>query len=115
MTRRSTRGGSTSPSRQFQIVVRPFAEQDLDEIAAYIAQDSPANAERFILKILRAIAKLEMFPHRYPLAPENVAVDFPIRHVIVKSYRVLFTIQGQVVRILRVYHGARLPPKSTDI
>ena len=113
MTRRSTRAGSTSPSQQCQIVVRPVAEQDLDEIAAYIAQDSPGNAERFIQKILRTIAKLEIFPHRYPLAPESVAFDVPIRQVIVTPYRVLFTIQGQVVRILCVYHGARLPPKST--
>lgn len=39
------------------------ATRHLEEIRAYIARDSPLNADRFIAKIIRAVEKLRHMPH----------------------------------------------------
>lgn len=93
----------------YSITLRPDALKDLDDIAAYIAQDSPSQADRFIAKIFASIAHLDRFPTAFPLAPETPRFSFPVRQLVVRPYRVLFIVEGSLVRVLRVYHGSRAP------
>jgi toxin ParE1/3/4 len=46
-----------------QVLKRPQAETDLDEIWWYIAQDNPDNADRFLDKIEERCQELAQFPH----------------------------------------------------
>ena len=46
-----------------QVLKRPQAETDLDEIWWYIAQDNPDNADRFLDKIEERCQALAQFPH----------------------------------------------------
>jgi plasmid stabilization system protein ParE len=45
-----------------QIILAPEAEQDLDEIVAYIAKDNPAAAEKFGIHLIERIELLKSFP-----------------------------------------------------
>jgi plasmid stabilization system protein ParE len=60
-----------------------------------------------------AIDSLAQFPSRCPLAPENREFDFEVRQLLygrkAHLYRVLFTIEGDVVRVLHIRHGRRRP------
>lgn len=88
--------------RKYAIVVRPKAEEDLVAIWAYIARDAAVNADRFLNRLVMAIEDLRRFPEACPVARESKAFGFVIRQRLVGRYRVLFTVHGNKVRVLRV-------------
>jgi len=86
----------------------PLVPGDLEEIADFIAQDSPRHALR-MLRVLRARMKeIAKRPDLYRLRPE-LGVD--ARLATFGQYVILFRIRKNTVRIERVVHGSRdLPP-----
>ena len=97
---------------KFIVEITPSAEADIAEIWDYIVQDSPANAEAFVLALEEQIAALEKSPERCSRIPENEILGTSYRHLIHGSYRTIFRIAGSRVVILRVIHGARLMDTS---
>ena len=93
---------------QFIVEITPSAEADIAEIWDYIPQDSPTNAEAFVLALEEQIASLEKFPERCSRIPENEILGTSYRHLIHGSYRTTFRMAGSRVVILRVIHAARL-------
>lgn len=93
---------------QFKVEISASAEQDLEEIWDYIAQDNPRNATSFILELENQIFSLELSPDRCPLIPENQILGTSCRHLIHGQYRVIFRVSTDAVYILRIIHGARL-------
>ena len=93
---------------KFSVEITPSAETDIAEIWDYIAQDSPANADAFVLALEEQIASLEKLPERCSRIPENEILGTSYRHLIHSSYRTVFRISGSRVVILRVIHSSRL-------
>ncbi|MDK9720640.1 MAG: type II toxin-antitoxin system RelE/ParE family toxin [Rhodospirillales bacterium] len=91
-----------------KLVITPGAEADLDGLFTYIAQDSPANARKFVSNLRKRLKTLTSLPRRCPRAPEDGLDGLEIRHLLHKDYRILFAIDGQTVVILQVLHGSRL-------
>jgi toxin ParE1/3/4 len=81
-----------------------FIEADLDTIAEYIAQDSPARAVSFIREIRARFRVVGQGPLLYQLRPE---IGEGARMALVGRYAILFRIIGDVVRIERVVYGGR--------
>lgn len=82
----------------------PHIPGDLEEIADYIAQDSPRQASR-VLRLLRArIKEIAKQPQLYRLRPE---LGPDARLASLGQYVILFRIRQDVVRIERVVHGGR--------
>jgi plasmid stabilization system protein ParE len=82
----------------------PLVPADLEEIAEYIAADSPRHALR-VLRLLRAKMKeVAKRPELYRLRPELGA---DARLATVGNYAILFRIRRDSVRVERVVHGAR--------
>jgi plasmid stabilization system protein ParE len=82
----------------------PHVPADLEEIADYIALDSPRQALR-VLRLLRAKMKeIAKQPRLYRLRPE---IGADARLVAVGNYVILFRIRRDTVRIERVVHGGR--------
>jgi toxin ParE1/3/4 len=79
---------------------------DIDAIAECIALDSPDYASLMVLRILEAGKKLEQFPEA-GAALQGVGSD-SYRQVVVGAYRIIYRVDLDVVRVARVYHGARL-------
>jgi toxin ParE1/3/4 len=86
------------------------AVDDLEEIAAYIAQDSPRYAGIVTEKILTAARELAEFPNPGSIVPEWE--DDSYRQGIVYSYRLIYRLKNDRVEVLTVIHGARLLPRS---
>lgn len=82
-------------------------EDDLDEIAAYIAADNPRRAVTFIREIRAEIDRIGQGPQLYQLRPD---VGEDARLAVVGRYAILFWIDGNVVRIEHVVQGNRLLP-----
>ncbi len=92
----------------YQVNLSQQAQDDLERIFYYIANDNINNAANFILQLEKKIYSLESFPDRHPLIPENEFFDTNYRHLIFKKYRIGYRIAEKSVFILRIFHGAKL-------
>lgn len=93
---------------RYCVNITPTAEQDIEDIWSYIAEESPENATAFILALEEQIGTLQSLPERCPLIPENELLNRGYRHLIHGSYRTILRVDGRIVYLLRVVHGARL-------
>jgi toxin ParE1/3/4 len=86
------------------ILKRPRAEADLVGIWNYIAQDSPANADRVLDRINDTLNRLAALPFmgqaRFDLAPG-------LRMFPVGSYLIFFRPIESGIEVIRVLHGKR--------
>lgn len=79
---------------------------DLEAIANYIAQDSPAYAAVVVRAVVRQTKMLSRFPRSGRKVPEFD--DENLRELLVYSYRVVYQLQEGQVLIAAVIHGRRL-------
>lgn len=92
----------------YRVEITPEAEADLAHAYLYIcAQSSHERAAAWYNQLRGAVATLQAYPGRCPLAPEDRAFSEEIRQLIHRPYRILFSIVGNKVVILRVRHGAQ--------
>jgi hypothetical protein len=89
----------------------PQAEHDAKNLHARIASDSVGNADRFIMELRARAASLNRWPRRCPVAPESRVAGFEVRAALFNSYRILFTIIGRHIAVLKIEHGARKRPR----
>lgn len=87
-----------------------LAEQDLDAIAQYIGQDSPAAAARVVL---------ELIDQAETLLPAHPAIGRPgrvlgTRELVIGNlpYIVAYRVRDKEIEILRVLHTSRAWPES---
>jgi toxin ParE1/3/4 len=88
------------------VIWRPEARADLREINAYIAVRSPSGARRVVERIREAANKCRDFPYTSRMIPEFQ--DRERRETLVYRYRVMYRVEPDCIRILRVVHGRRL-------
>lgn len=93
------------------------ADADLDKHFAFIRQrTSVQSAEKWRDGLFRRIQVLADDPQMWPLADEAADSGFELREILYRRYRyvyrLLYRIEGNVVRILRIRNAAqdRLPP-----
>ena len=94
--------------KKYPIKLTQQAQNDLEQIYYYIADDSINNAANFVLQLEEKIISLEAFSDRNPLIPENEFFGTDYRHLIYKKYRIVYRIAEKAVYILRIFHGAKL-------
>jgi toxin ParE1/3/4 len=86
------------------VFTRPRADADLLEIWRYIAQDSPANADRMLDRIRDTLNRLAAMPFmgqaRFDLAPG-------LRMFPVGNYLIFFRPVQDGIEVIRVLHGKR--------
>jgi addiction module RelE/StbE family toxin len=81
------------------------AVDDLEEIAAFIAEDAPGAAARLVRRIRDAVRSLSDLAERGRRVAELPAID--VRELIVGSYRLVYRIEPEAVVVLTIVHGAR--------
>jgi toxin ParE1/3/4 len=82
----------------------PLVPSDLEEIAEYIAQDSPLQAARMIRLLRQRMKEIARHPLIFRIRPE-LAPD--ARLASVGNYVILFRIRDNSVRVERVLQGGR--------
>ena len=92
---------------KYRILIQPPVADDLDDAYHWIASHSPARADSWLQGAIDAFQSLTDFPGRCPLAPENDVFDSEVRQLLYGDYRILFTVENDLVRILHIRHGAR--------
>jgi len=85
----------------------PSARTQFLEALDSIRRDDPGAALRFRRRAERVLRRLASFPLSGRVIPEFP--DLPFREVIVTPYRFFYRIEGKVVWVAGVWHGARIP------
>lgn len=87
---------------------------DAGEAYFWINEQSERAALRWYEGLMKAFRSLEKNPLRCPPAPESAFFKEEIRQLIYGKYRILFTIEGEKVFVLRVRHGAQEALRSEE-
>ena len=82
------------------------AQDDLVEIALYIAQDNPKAARAWVKRLRESARQAAASPLADRYVPERRREH--IREVFLRSYRIIYRVQGAEVLILTVLEGHRL-------
>ncbi len=96
-----------------EIIWTRQAKNDLEEIKNFIAIDSFFYAERTIQLIYQSCKKL--LSHHQLGMLVGKEDGFELKRILVKRYRVIYTIHNNNVYIIAVYHQARLLPFKFDV
>jgi len=85
------------------------AWSDLESVARYIARDSEYYAAAFMRGAREAARTLGELPERGRVVPEFG--DASVRELFVKTYRLIYKVDGKTVYIIGFIHGARDLPR----
>ena len=88
-----------------EVVWAEAAYSDLESITEYIARDSAHYAASFVQEVIDASRTLAEFAERGQRIPEFG--EETLRELLIRSYRLIYQIDGQRVLVLGVIHGAR--------
>lgn len=89
---------------ELDVVITPDAAESIDDIYAYIAQDSPENGRRVKERILAAARSLSCLPERGRPGELEDTRELLVRRL---PYSVVYTVIGETVYILGVYDQRR--------
>ena len=99
--------------KRYELVVQPRVYQEMVELAAYIEQESPTQADRFADAAARTLGEMTQWPG--PLSRDRLMPDHPTRGEIRRwnidgfpNHTFIFTIAGADVVVLRCVHAARI-------
>jgi toxin ParE1/3/4 len=98
-----------------KVVWTDIAVQHLSAIYSYVAQNSPAYAEKLIDQLTRRSQQISNFPLSGRKVPEFETAQ--IREVIEGAYRIIYYIKPEQIDILAVLHGSQQiqPPENEDL
>lgn len=96
---------------RYQVILESEAVEGMENAYRFIEADSAESAGRWFTGLIAAVESLSMFPNRCPIAPENDVFDVEIRQLLYgkrsQVYRILFTVEENVVHVLHIRHGAQ--------
>lgn len=99
--------------KRYRVEITRWAERDAISISEHIERDSPERAAKWFVEIERQMRTLSQLPTRCPLIPESAEIGVEYRHLIWGNYRTIFRIEGNIVYVVRVIHGAQLLEQET--
>jgi toxin ParE1/3/4 len=88
----------------------PHALQDLREIGAFISEDSPDAARRWVDRLQTHAEKVIDAPRSGRVVPEFERED--VRELILKGYRIVYTLSEEEIAFITVFEGHRLFPRG---
>ena len=94
--------------KKFKVVWGDVAENDLIGIIEYIAEDSPATANKILRKIKEKAVSLFHFPQKGRIVPELLEQGIAeYRELIVAPWRVIYKIEKKQVLVFSVLDARR--------
>lgn len=96
---------------EYSVEITEAALADAEKYVRFLQEDrqEPLAAERWWNGLLDAVLSLETMPGRCSVIPEQKHFARELRHQIYASHRIIFSISGNLVTVVRIYHGARRP------
>lgn len=97
----------------YQIIYKPQALADIEDIRAFIAKDSQSQADRYALYLLKEVEGIAKYPTIFRVIESRKNPTMSVRFKPVDSYLIYFrTDENQrKMTVLRIMHGARRQPR----
>jgi plasmid stabilization system protein ParE len=96
---------------EYAVEVTEIAAAEIDSAYEWIKERAPDAAERWYAGLMTALSSLRQNPRRCARVFAAEFEGLEIRQLVYGQrrgrYRILFTIRGDIVEIVRVLHGAR--------
>jgi plasmid stabilization system protein ParE len=103
----------------YRISIQRRALAEMNSAYRWIEEREPVYAARWLARLHRKIETLTRNPQRCPFAEESEVLGFELRELLFgrrrNVYRILFTVEGELVSVLSVRHAARQPLTEDDI
>jgi plasmid stabilization system protein ParE len=94
-----------------RVEISPQALADVEAAVEYIRARAPESVARWYDRLMERVESLAVRPNRCPLASEAEKLGIPLRQLLFGKrrgvYRILFTVEGRIVRIHSIRHAAR--------
>jgi plasmid stabilization system protein ParE len=105
---------------EYSVRTARCADTDIEHVVTWIRRHvSPSSAAQWHTRTENAILSLSSNPQRCPEADEAAELGVNLRVLLTgrrrSVYRILFTIDGDTVNVLRVLHAARDRVKPEDL
>ena len=92
----------------YRVMIRPGALQDARNCYEYLAEESSENAVKWFNGLFEVIDSLTSMPKRCAIASETNWIGQEIRCLVYrKYYRILYTIEEDIVRIHHIRHTSQ--------
>ncbi|NLI11210.1 MAG: type II toxin-antitoxin system RelE/ParE family toxin [Peptococcaceae bacterium] len=92
---------------EYKVKIYPAAQQDLNDIVAYLNTLSPDAAIKYYDRIVEKIGSLAEMPERRHLLKDPQLRLRGYRTLIVDNYMVFYVVKGDTVQIRRILFGRR--------
>ena len=79
---------------------------DIESIAEFISRDSIHHAQRVVGEIINIVETIQTQPEMGRVVPELNQTN--IRETFIYSYRIIYEVDNNKLKILAVIHGGRL-------
>jgi plasmid stabilization system protein ParE len=87
------------------VIITGPAEADLENIADYIAAQSPIRALSFVRELRDRCEALADAPRAYPLVPRYE--HFGIRRRPHGNYLIFYRVDAETIEVIHILHGVR--------
>lgn len=87
------------------VVLAAEAEADIEQIATYVAEQSPQNALNLIRNLRARCESLADAPHGYPLVPRYEHLG--IRRRPFGNFLIFYRVGADTIEVIHILHGAR--------
>jgi len=95
-------------SKGFRVIWTEGAARDLEEIASFIAVDSPTNARALMKRLKDRAWTLRTMPHRGRYVPELLELGLRAwRELVIHPYRLIYRIEAKKVLVNALLDGRR--------
>ena len=97
-----------SDIEEYFVNMTQSAEDDLDEIIMFIAQNNPQMALKIMEKIKAKVNALDHFPYRDSYVPELLAKNIKdYRQIIEHPWKIIYRIDKNIVNVLTIVDSRR--------
>jgi len=94
--------------RRYRVIWARAASEDLADLVAFIAADSPINARRLLQRLRDKASALDVAPERGRIVPELGKFGIrAFREIIVRPYRLVYRLAEGRVSVVAVFDGRR--------
>jgi toxin ParE1/3/4 len=94
--------------REYSVTVTQTAEDDLDEIISYIAEDNVSIALKILDKLQKTINSLKYFSERGRRVPELLDKNIKeYRELIEPPWRIIYKLENNDVNVITIIDGRR--------
>lgn len=98
-------------SSKYSVRLLSIAEQDLQEIASYVAGENVTAALALADRIEKDLLKLASHPYMGRTPNDGKLAGLGYRFLVVENYLLFYTVSEKTILVHRIIHGARDIPQ----